>query len=101
MVLRCLEIGLSTEIFSKLSDPQFDTYAKYAYCSSFIPGPTDEGPFVEAMRVCVGAEPSGAEMAVFRRLINEAHTYVLSDMRAGLSKRMRLRLARWLSQRGR
>ena len=85
---RCKEINLSTEVFDALDRSGFSTYAGLAYCSSYIPGGSgDEVPFVEAMKTALRRDPTGPELAMLRRMVAEAHTFVLSDMRAKLEQR--------------
>jgi hypothetical protein len=60
--------------------------SKFAYSSSFIPGSTDEGPFVRMIETAVGSTPNPGQMALLRRLLMECHTMSLQEMRAKVDR---------------
>jgi hypothetical protein len=84
---RCKEVGMEDAVFDKIKAAKYSTYAAFAYCSSFVPGNTDEVPFITVMKECLQRDPTGPELSILRRLIAESHTFVLSDMRAKLEQR--------------
>ena len=85
---RCKEVKLNDTVYEALERRSFATYAGLAYCSSFIPGGNgNETPFVVTMKEALGRDPTGPELGTLRRLVAEAHTFVLSDMRAKLEQR--------------
>lgn len=83
---RCLEVGMTDECYNALSAASFHTYSTFAYCSSYIPGAVDEAPFVDTIRRVLGRDAVGSELAIFRRIVAEAHTFVLADMKMRIER---------------
>jgi hypothetical protein len=78
---RCLEIGMSDECYQALEAASYACYSTFAYCSSYIPGSQDETPFLNVIRTVLNRPATGPETAIFRRLMAEAHTFVMADMK--------------------
>ena len=55
--VRCEEVGLAEPIIQRLVVSSFDTYAKFAYRSTHIPGAKDEVEFTKSLRTCIGRAP--------------------------------------------
>lgn len=83
---RCNEIGLPSAIYDAILAAGYATYSTFAYCSQYIPGTQDEREFVRTMEAAIGRPPAGAELAILRRLVTEAHTFVMADMRLRIER---------------
>ena len=56
-----------------------DTFAKYAFCSEYQPGQSDEKPLIAFLEGALGEAPS--DLSKFRRLFFESHALCLQDLR--------------------
>ena len=67
---------------------KWDTYAKFAFASSFQPGSPDETPFLkQVVKAITGDEKTDSEwVSPLRRLYFEAHTYCTADLRAKVER---------------
>ena len=50
-----------------------DTLGNLAFASSYVPGSSDDAPFVELVSKVLGRDGNMGEMAMIRRLFNEAY----------------------------
>ena len=69
---RATALGLSDDVVEALCNNGVNTLAKYAFSSSYVPGNSDESPFVTAMTTAIGVEPNLGQLASLRRLFHEA-----------------------------
>ena len=67
-----------------LVDGGVDTIAKYAFVSSFVPGGSDEKPFLDAIRSLLKKEPSIGELSVLRRLHVECYSLTAAEKKSRL-----------------
>ncbi len=77
---------MSAPVLAALQASDFAIYAELAYSLSFVPCSTDETDFVRSMRTSLARDPTGAELAILRRLVMEAHTFVMADIRSKIER---------------
>jgi hypothetical protein len=80
-IQRCKEIGFDPAQLAQIEASNLTTMAKFAYSCGFVPGTSDETPLVNLVKEITKAEPSLAELSLFRRLFFEAFTMVQADLR--------------------
>lgn len=84
---RCRQLTLDDAVVQHLLDSGLDTLSKYAYSSSYTPGSPDDTPFTNMIAAaCGGALPNAGQLALLRRLLMEAHTMSLQDMRSKVDR---------------
>ena len=78
---RALQIEIDPDDIDALEHNSIDTFAKYAFCSQFQPGSSDETPLKRFLEETLGTEPNTDKMAKFRRLFFESHALCLQELR--------------------
>ena len=68
---RAAALGLTDTEVDALCRNGVNTIAKYAFSSSYVPGNSDEAPFVNAMTTALGSAPTLGQLASLRRLFQE------------------------------
>lgn len=53
-----------------------DAISEYGFSSCYVPGQTEERPFVEAMTIAIGRDLTVGELAALRRLLHESYSRV-------------------------
>lgn len=83
---RAAQIELSTQDIDALELAGIDTYAKYAFCSTYQPGAADEAPLMQFLETVLGQRPDAEQSAKYRRLFFEAHALCLQDLKGKLER---------------
>ncbi|CAJ1390222.1 unnamed protein product, partial [Effrenium voratum] len=83
---RCAAVLLASDVVDALVAGGITTLARLAFCSSYVPGSTDEGPLVEAIKKCLGRDPGMPEMAGVRRLFHESYALVTTEMKQSVER---------------
>ena len=76
-----LKLGLDPTVLKLVTDGGVDTIAKYAFVSSFVPGGSDERPFVDALKALLKRDPTVGELAVLRRLHVECYSLTAAELK--------------------
>ena len=83
---RAKSLGIADTILDSLCDHGLNTLAKFSFCSSFVPGNSDEGPFLTAMQAAIGHEPTVGELASLRRLFHEAYGLTAAELKSTVER---------------
>ena len=85
---RCKSVGLEDALVDRMVASGFNTYANFAFSSSYQPGSTDEGPFVEAVlkKILGDTGAAHAQAPVLRRLFYESYTLVASELKRKMER---------------
>ncbi|CAE7237964.1 unnamed protein product [Symbiodinium sp. KB8] len=83
---RAQKLGLSADVLQLVVDGGVNTLAKFAYVSSFIPGQSDETPFVTALKELLKRDATVGELSVFRRLHSESYALVAAELKAQVER---------------
>ena len=83
---RAQKLGLSADVLQLVVDGGVNTLAKFAYVSSFIPGQSDETPFVAALKELLKRDATVGELSVFRRLHSESYALVAAELKAQVER---------------
>ena len=83
---RALQCQISEDHVARLQDDGIRTFAQYAFCCTYSPGGSDEKPLLDRIEGAIGAKPSAAEVANFRRLFYESHALALNDLKTRLER---------------
>lgn len=83
---RAISAGLSEDVVKLLNTAQMDTIAKVAFCSSYLPGNSDETPMVNAFKTAIKRDPSQAELSSFRFLFHECYAIISQEMKILVEK---------------
>ena len=78
---RAAAIGLSSDVIQLFKTGGIDTLGNLAFASSYVPGSSDDGPFVELVKKVLGRDGTIGEMAMIRRLFNEAYAATSAEMK--------------------
>lgn len=65
-----------------LADAGVETFATYAYCTSYQPSQTSDAPLVEFLTRTFGSAPNAGSLASSRRLFFESHALALDELRS-------------------
>ena len=63
-----------------------DTISKFAFCSSYVPGQTNERPFVEAITNALLRDPTVGELAALRRLLRESYSMTAAELKQSVER---------------
>lgn len=74
-------VGVPDEVVGKLVDSGLDTLAKYAFCSSYVPGQADERPFIDVVARALERDATVGELASLRHLLHEAYSMTGAELR--------------------
>ena len=83
---RATSLGIANDILEALCVNGVNTLAKFAFSSSYIPGNSDEAPFVAAMHAAIGRDPTVGELATLRRLFHEAYGLTAAELRSSVER---------------
>ena len=83
---RAKELEIPDEDVEALATAGISTYAGYAYCCTFQPGQNDDTALMTFLTTALGADPSPASKAKFRRLFFEAHALSLEDLKSRVDR---------------
>ena len=83
---RARSSGLSEEHVGLLVAAGIDSIAKVAFCSSYLPGNSDEGPMKNAFQDAIQTERTASELASFRFLYHESYAIVSQEMKILVEK---------------
>eukprot|EP00435_Cladocopium_sp_Y103_P001065 s5055_g1.t1 len=83
---RARNAGLEDGVITALCDSGIDTIAKISFCSSYLPGNSDEAPMVQAFKTALKRDPTQSEMAAFRYLYHECYAIVSQEMKILVEK---------------
>eukprot|EP00435_Cladocopium_sp_Y103_P074060 s119_g46.t1 len=78
---RLLGIGLDEAVHKALVNSGIKTMGNFAFASSYVPGSSDDGPFVKLIKEALGKEPNIGELAGLRRLFNESYAATSAEMK--------------------
>ena len=78
---RARAIGLSADVIQLFKTGGIDTLGNLAFASSYVPGSSDDAPFVELVSKVLGRDGNIGEMAMIRRLFNEAYAATSAEMK--------------------
>lgn len=79
---RASRIGVSDDVFDKLVDAGLKTMGAFAFCSSYVPGASDDRAFVETIKRALDRDAEIGEMATLRRLFNDSYAAAAAEMKA-------------------
>ena len=79
---RALELGIDQLEIDALDAAGINSYATYAYCSTYQPGQNDDTALIGFLTTTLAAAPSAASITRFRRLFFEAHALSLEDLKS-------------------
>ena len=83
---RATSLGIANDILEALCVNGVNTLAKFAFSSSYVPGNSDEAPFVAAMHAAIGRVPTVGELATLRRLFHEAYGLTAAELRSSVER---------------
>ena len=63
---RAAAIGLSSDVIQLFKTGGIDTLGNLAFASSYVPGSSDDAPFVELVKQVLGRDGNIGEMAMIR-----------------------------------
>ena len=78
---RALELGIEQLEVDVLDAAGINSYATYAYCSTYQPGQNDDTALIAFLTTTLGNAPTAASTTRFRRLFFEAHALSLEDLK--------------------
>ena len=78
---RAKAVGVTDAVITVLKNAGFDTMGKMACSSAYVPGSSDEAPFLEVIKKALAREPSLIELATLRRLLNESYAASTVEMK--------------------
>ena len=81
---RAAALGLDEGVIELFMDAKVDTLSNYAFCSSNVPGQSNESEFLMAIKAIMKRDASVGEPSCLRRLLHEAYSDSMSA--AGLKQ---------------
>lgn len=79
---RCREVGFADGDLTRFDALGYNTFAKLAFASNYVPGQVDEGPLKNLAIEISGVDPPPtAKMPLIRRLVYESYTLAASDLK--------------------
>ena len=79
---RAATIGLSEDVVKLFKTGGIVTLGNLAFASSYVPGSSDDSPFLELVKKVLQREGTIGEMAMIRRLFNEAYAATSAEMKS-------------------
>ena len=79
---RATAIGISDEVIELLKDCGLATMGKLAFASSYVPGSSDDAPFLDLIKKALKRDPTISEMAGIRRIFNESYAAASLEMKS-------------------
>lgn len=86
LMTRAEFVGVDVAGRTAMMNSGFDTMAKFAYMSSYMPGQQDDQAFRADLAAMLGAAPAPGQLASYRRLFAECHTLCIADLRDRVSR---------------
>eukprot|EP00435_Cladocopium_sp_Y103_P074000 s181_g46.t1 len=83
---RASSLGTDGGVIDSLCTHGINTLAKYAFCSSYVPGNSDETPFTNALQAALGRAPTVGELAGLRRLYHEAYGLAAAELKSTVER---------------
>jgi hypothetical protein len=83
---RALQVGIAAGDIVFLKNARLDTFAQYAFCSTYQPGGSDDGPLRTVLEASTGRVLTAGEMSAYRRLFYEAFTLAATDLKSKLDR---------------
>ena len=83
---RCASLGITQTVQDSLVASGLDTISKFAFCSSYVPGQTNERPFVEAITNALMRDPTVGELAALRRLLHESYSMTAAEVKQSVER---------------
>lgn len=81
-----VEAGIPQEELDALSTGGIETFAQYAFCTSYQPGSGPDDALFDHLESLLGTKPSGAMASNYRRLFFESHSLALKDLQSRLER---------------
>ena len=78
---RARAVGVTDAVITLLKNAGFNTMGKMAFSSAYVPGSSDEAPFLEVIKKALARDPSLIELATLRRLLNESYAASTVEMK--------------------
>ena len=83
---RATALGLEDDVVEAVCNNGVNTLAKYAFSSAYVPGNSDETPFVTAMTTALGSAPTLGQLASLRRLFHEAYSLTAAELKHSVER---------------
>ena len=83
---RCSVLGIAQNVQDALVAAGLDTISKYAFSSAYVPGQTDERPFVDAITAALGRDATVGELAALRRLLHESYSMTAAELKQSVER---------------
>lgn len=83
---RALEVGVTTDEVTALSNGGISTFAQFAFCCAYQPGAQSDDALFDHLEHILGTRPTGATASSFRRLFFECHAMSLKDLQSRLER---------------
>lgn len=83
---RATEAGISNGDMEALEREGITTFSKYAFCCAYQPGSPSDDALFDYLESVLGARPTGASAANYRRLFFECHAMFLKDLQSRLER---------------
>ena len=83
---RAVALGLADDVVEALCTNGVNTLAKFAFSSAYVPGNSDEAPFVTTMTTALGADPTLGQLASLRRLFHEAYSLTAAELKHSVER---------------
>ena len=80
-VQRALEVGLTDRQVQAIDAAGVNSFARYAYCTAYQPGQSDDAPLVQFWTDALGGAPDAGTLASARRLFFESHALALDELK--------------------
>ncbi|CAE7779729.1 unnamed protein product, partial [Symbiodinium necroappetens] len=81
MSARAAALGLDEDVIELFMDAKVDTLSKYAFCSSYVPGQSNETEFLTAIKAIMKRDASVGELSCLRRLLHEAYSMSAAELK--------------------
>ena len=78
---RAAALGLAEDVIELFMDAKVDTLSKYAFCSSYVPGQSNETEFLTALKAIMKRDASVGELSCLRRLLHEAYSMSAAELK--------------------
>ena len=79
---RALQLGLTEAHLDALKADGIDSFSKYAFCTTYNPQQPDDKVLFDYLEQKLGERPVGGVAACYRRLMFEAHTLALAELKS-------------------
>eukprot|EP00971_Amphidinium_carterae_P329055 6461316-Amphidinium_carterae.1 len=83
---RAVQCGLSEEVINGLASRGWDTYAGYAFSSSYVPGHSDDSAFKADVVMPLLGSATHVDVPKLRRLLFESYTLAVVEVQGRTSE---------------